>query len=433
MAERRFGYRWTIVALLFIATTINYVDRQVLGILAPTLQRDLAWSETDYGDIVSWFSFVYALGFLGVGRVIDRVGIKRGLGAAVVAWSAAAMAHALARSAAGFSVARAALGLSESAIFPAALKTIAEWFPRRERALAAGIVNAATNTGAIVAPLVVPAITLRWGWQWAFILTGAIGLLWLALWLPLYQDPAGHPRVSETELAHIRSDGPDADEAPVPWVRLLGYRQTWAFAIGKLFADPVWFFYLYWLPKFLDARYGVKLAGLALPLIVVYLIADVGSIAGGWLSSRLLARGWSVNAARKTAMLLMACIIVPTAFVTHAPNQWAAVLMVAVAAAAHQGWMANVFTLPSDMFPRSAVGSVVGIGAFAGAMGSVVFQRTIGRILDANGQQYGPIFVVCGMAYLVGWLIIHLLAPRLERAPIGAPVPALVPREATSA
>jgi ACS family hexuronate transporter-like MFS transporter len=432
MTERRFGYRWTIVALLFIATTINYVDRQVLGILAPTLQRDLGWSETDYGDIVSWFSLVYALGFLGVGRVIDRVGVKRGLGAAIIAWSAAAMAHALARSAAGFSVARAALGLSESAIFPAALKTIAEWFPRRERALAAGIVNAATNTGAVVAPLVVPAITLRWGWQWAFILTGAIGLLWLVLWIPLYQDPAAHPRVSEAELAHIRSDGPDAKEAAVPWVRLLGYRQTWAFAIGKLFADPVWFFYLYWLPKFLDSRYGVKLAGLALPLIVVYLIADVGSVAGGWLSSRLLARGWSVNAARKTAMLLMACIIVPTAFVTHAPNQWAAVLIVAVAAAAHQGWMANVFTLPSDMFPRSAVGSVVGIGAFAGAMGSVVFQRSIGRILDANGQQYGPIFIVCGMAYVVGWLIIHLLVPRLEPAPIAAAARALVPREATS-
>jgi len=219
MTERRIGYRWTIVALLFIATTINYVDRQVLGILAPTLQRDLAWSETDYGDIVSWFSFVYALGFLGVGRVIDRVGIKRGLGTAAVAWSIAAMAHAFARTAAGFSVARAALGLSESAIFPAALKTIAEWFPRRERALAAGFVNAATNTGAVVAPLVVPAITLRWGWQWAFIATGAIGLLWLALWIPLYHDPAGHPRVSEAELGHIRSDGPDANAAGVPWLR----------------------------------------------------------------------------------------------------------------------------------------------------------------------------------------------------------------------
>jgi ACS family hexuronate transporter-like MFS transporter len=432
MTERRFGYRWTIVALLFLATTINYVDRQVLGILAPTLQRDLAWSETDYGDIVSWFSFVYALGLLGVGRVIDRVGIKRGLGAAVVAWSAAAMVHALARTAAGFSIARAALGLSESAIFPAALKTIAEWFPKRERALAAGIVNAATNTGAIVAPLAVPAITLRWGWQWAFIITGAVGLLWLALWIPLYRDPAIHPHVSQAELGHIRSDGPEITEAPVPWVRLLGYRQTWAFAIGKLFADPVWFFYLYWLPKFLDAKYGVSLAGLALPLIVVYLIADVGSVAGGWLSSTLLARGWSVNRARKTAMLLMACLIVPTAFVTHAPNQWTAVIMVAVAAAAHQGWMANVFTLPSDMFPRSAVGSVVGIGAFAGAMGSVVFQRMIGRILDANGQQYGPIFAVCGGAYLAGWAIIHFLVPRLQRAPIEAPAPALVPREATT-
>ena len=431
MTERRFGYRWTIVALLFVATTINYVDRQVLGILAPTLQRELSWSETDYGNIVSWFSLVYAFGFLVAGRVIDRVGIKRGLGAAVVAWSLAAMAHALARTAAGFSIARAMLGLGESAIFPAAMKAIAEWFPKRERALAAGFVNAATNTGAIVAPLAVPAITLRWGWQWAFIITGAVGLLWLVFWIPLYGEPAQHPRVSQAELGHIRGDEPDAPGTSVPWVRLLAYKQTWAFATGKALADPVWFFYLFWLPKFLDTRYGVKLAGLALPLIVVYLIADVGSIGGGWLSSALLSKGWSANRARKTAMLLMACLIVPTAFAPRAPTMWAAVLVVAVAAAAHQGWSANVFTLPSDMFPRSAVGSVVGIGAFAGAMSSVVFQRVIGRVLDANGQNYAPIFAFCGGAYLVGWAIIHLLVPRLDPAPLGGAVSPLAPTPAT--
>jgi ACS family hexuronate transporter-like MFS transporter len=310
------------------------------------------------------------------------------------------------------------LGLGESAIFPGAIKTVAEWFPRRERALAAGLFNAGTNTGAIVAPLTVPAIALRWGWQWAFIITGALGLLWLLLWIPFYRDPALHPRVSRAELRYIRGDGADATEAPVSWTRLLGYKQTWAFAVGKLLADPVWWFYLYWLPKFLDTKYGVKLSGVALPLIAVYLVADVGSVGGGWMSSALMARGWTANRARKTTMLVMACLIVPTAFAALAPNMWTAVLIVAVAAAAHQAWSANVFTLASDMFPRSAVGSVVGIGAFAGAMGGVAFQRVTGRILDANGHDYTPIFAFCGGAYLVAWTIIHLIVPRLEPAPI---------------
>lgn len=401
----RFAYRWTIVALLFIATTINYVDRQVLGILAPTLASELNWSETDYGDIVSWFSFAYAFGFLLAGRLIDRVGVKRGLGAAVVAWSVAAMAHALARTAMGFSLARAALGLGESAIFPGSIKAIAEWFPKRERALAAGLFNAGTNTGAIVAPIVVPVLALRWGWQSAFVITGALGLLWLALWIPLYKQPDAPP-VGD-------SDAPDV-VLSTSWVRLLGYRQTWAFAVGKLLADPVWWFYLYWLPKFLDARYGIKLSGIAAPLIVIYLIADVGSIGGGWLSSALIKRGWSVNRARKTAMLGMALLIVPTALAPLASNLWTAVLIVALAAAAHQAWSANVYTLASDMFPRSAVASVVGIGAFCGAMGGVLFQRAVGRILDANGGNYAPIFIFCGSAYLVAWVLMHVLAPRLE-------------------
>ncbi len=401
----RFAYRWTIVALLFIATTINYVDRQVLGILAPTLASELNWSETDYGDIVSWFSFAYAFGFLLAGRLIDRVGVKRGLGAAVVAWSVAAMAHALARTAMGFSLARAALGLGESAIFPGSIKANAEWFPKRERALAAGLFNAGTNTGAIVAPIVVPVLALRWGWQSAFVITGALGLLWLALWIPLYKQPDAPP-VGD-------SDAPDV-VLSTSWVRLLGYRQTWAFAVGKLLADPVWWFYLYWLPKFLDARYGIKLSGIAAPLIVIYLIADVGSIGGGWLSSALIKRGWSVNRARKTAMLGMALLIVPTALAPLASNLWTAVLIVALAAAAHQAWSANVYTLASDMFPRSAVASVVGIGAFCGAMGGVLFQRAVGRILDANGGNYAPIFIFCGSAYLVAWVLMHVLAPRLE-------------------
>lgn len=399
--DRPQSYRWTICALLFVATTINYVDRQVLGILAPTLQRELTWSEADYGDIVSWFSFAYAFGFLVAGRVIDWIGVRRGLAAAVVAWSAAAIAHAFARTAAGFSLARAALGVSESAIFPGSIKAVAEWFPQRERALAAGIFNAGTNMGAILTPLLVPWIALTWGWRWAFVATGALGFLWLLLWIPLYRNPPASAAASATQ---------------VPWVSFFRYRQTWAFIFGKLLADPVWWFYLYWLPKFLDAKYGVKLAQVAAPIIAVYLIADVGSVGGGWISSALIKRGWSVNRARKTTMLAMALLIVPTTLASRAPTMWTAVLIVGVAAAAHQAWSANVYTLASDMFPKYAVGSVVGIGAFAGAMGGVAFQRITGRVLQANGSDYTPIFAVCGLAYVSAWAIIHLLAPRLEPA-----------------
>lgn len=399
------SYRWTICALLFVVTTINYVDRQVLGILAPTLQRELRWSETQYGDIVSWFSLVYAFGFLIAGRWLDRVGVRRGFATAVVVWSLAAIAHAFARTAAGFSAARALLGLGESANFPGAIKTVAEWFPKEERALATGIFNAGTNTGAIVTPLLVPWIALTWGWPWAFIVTGSIGFLWLILWLALYRSPPA-----------MHSDDVAEPAATVPWFRLLTFRQTWAIIAGKLLADPIWWFYLYWLPKFLDTNYDINLARVALPLIVVYLVADVGSIGGGWLSGKLITRGWTANRARKTAMLLMALVIVPTALAPRAGSMWTAVLIVAVAAAAHQGWSANVYTLASDMFPRSVVASISGIGGFAGAMGGVLFQRITGRILDANGNDYTPIFVVCGVAYVTAWTIIQVLAPKLEPA-----------------
>jgi ACS family hexuronate transporter-like MFS transporter len=417
---RRIGYRWTVCALLFVVTTINYVDRQVLGILAPTLQRDLGWSEAAYGDVVSWFSLPYAFAFLAAGRLFDRIGVRRGFAAAVIAWSLAAMAHAFARTTALFSAARALLGVAESANFPGAIKAVAEWFPKKERALATGIFNAGTNTGAIVTPLLVPWIALTWGWQWAFIVTGSLGFLWLALWLAVYRSPDANPRVSSDELAHIRSDPPDPEHARVPWLRLLGFRQTWAVATGKLLADPIWWFYLYWLPKFLDARYGIKLAHVALPLIVVYVVADVGSVGGGWLSGTLIKRGWTVNRARKTTMLAMALLIVPTVLAPLAGSMWTAVLMVSVAAAAHQAWSANVYTLASDMFPRAAVGSVVGIGAFAGGLGGWAFQRVTGRILQGNGNDYTPIFIICGLAYVSGWGIIHLLAPRLEPATVEA-------------
>jgi MFS transporter, ACS family, hexuronate transporter len=398
-------YRWTVCALLFVVTTINYIDRQVLSILAPTLQRELHWSESQYGNVVSWFSLVYGLGFLAVGRWLDRIGVRRGFATAIVVWSIAAIGHAFARTTAAFSAARALLGLGESANFPGAVKAVAEWFPPQERALATGIFNAGTNTGAIITPLVVPWIALTWGWQWAFIATGALGFLWMFLWLALYRDPATGPTA--------------ARPVAVPWLRLLSYRQTWAVAVGKLMADPIWFFYLYWLPKFLDARYGIKLAQVALPLIVVYVVADVGSVAGGWLSGSLIKRGWTVNRARKTAMLVVACLIVPTALAPLASSVWTAVAIVSVAAAAHQAWSANVYTLASDMFPPAAVGSVVGIAAFAGALGGWLFQRVTGRILEATGSNYTPIFLVCGLAYVSAWCIIHLLAPRLRPATLG--------------
>ncbi len=409
------NYRWTICALLFFATTINYIDRQVLGILAPTLQREVGWSELEYSHITKSFTFAYALGFHVAGRLLDRVGVRLGYAWAIVAWSIAAMAHAFARTAVGFGVARAALGLGESGNFPAAIKATAEWFPRRERALATGIFNAGTNVGAIVAPLMVPWITLNWGWRWAFIATGAIGFVWLIFWLAMYRNPEVHPRLKAAELAYIRSD-PAESTRQVPWRSLLGHRQTWAFIIGKMLTDPVWWFYLFWLPKFLDAQYGVQLAGLAAPLVVIYLVADVGSVGGGWVSSALIKRGWSVNAARKVTLLAAALCIVPTMFATRAGGMWAAVAVVSVAAAAHQWWSANLFTLTSDMFPRQAIGSIVGIGGFAGAMGGVAFQEFTGRVLQADPTAYGRIFVLCGLAYVTALAIIHLLVPRLEPA-----------------
>ncbi|HLZ46659.1 MAG TPA: MFS transporter [Gemmatimonadales bacterium] len=399
----RAPYRWTICALLFAVTTINYMDRQVLSILAPTLQRELHWSESQYALIVLSFTAVYACGFLFAGWWLDRVGVRRGFANAVVVWSLAAMGHALARTTVAFSAARAFLGLGESANFPGAIKSVGEWFPKEERALATGIFNAGTNTGAILSPLLVPWITLTWGWRWAFVVTGSLGFLWLVLWLTLYRSPA------------IEAPAPSS-KLPAPWLHLLGLRQTWAIVAGKFLADPVWWFYLYWLPKFLDSTYGIKLAQVALPLITVYVIADVGSVTGGWLSSGLLKRGWTTNRARKTAMLLMALVIMPTALAPHAGSMWTAVFIVAIAAAAHQGWSANVYTLASDMFPPSAVASVSGIGGFAGAAGGVLFQWLTGRILDATGGNYSSIFVICGFAYVTAWAIIHLLAPRLEPA-----------------
>jgi ACS family hexuronate transporter-like MFS transporter len=414
----RSSYRWTVVALLFAATTINYMDRQVLGILAPTLQRELRWTETDYGAIVSWFSLAYGVGLLLMGRVLDRIGARLGFSVAIVVWSLAAMAHALARTVGGFSIARAALGLGEAGNFPGAIKAVAEWFPRKERALATGLFNAGSNVGAIIAPIAVPWIALTWGWRAAFIVIGAIGFVWLLFWVATYRDPSVHPRVSSSELAYIRSDPSEATHA-IPWASLLRHRQTWAFIVGKSLTDPVWLFYLFWLPKFLDANWGVRLSGLAAPLVAIYVLADIGSVGGGWFSSRLITNGRSVNRSRKTAMAIAAVLILPTLFAPLAKSLWVAVSIVSLAAAAHQWWSCNLFTTVSDMFPRRAVASVVGIGGFVGAMSAMGFQRLTGYILQATGSDYRVIFVICAVVYVGALALFHVLVPRMEPAKLG--------------
>ncbi len=411
-------YRWVICALLFFATTINYVDRQVLGILATPLQKELGWSESDYGFIATAFTGAYAVGLVVVGRLMDWLGTRKGFSLAIIFWSLAAMGHAFARSAFGFGIARFALGLGEAGNFPAAIKTAAEWFPKKERALATGIFNSGSNVGAIVAPLTVPWIAVNYGWQWAFIITGAVGFVWLVFWLLLYQKPEEHPRLSKAELAYIQSD-PAEPVTKIPWLRLLPHRQTWAFAAGKFITDPVWWFFLFWLPKFLNENHGLTLTGLGIPLVIIYVAADFGSIGGGYLSSALIKRGWSVNAGRKTAMLVCALCVVPIIFAVRASNLWVAVALISLATAAHQGWSANLFTLVSDMFPRRVVGSVVGIGGFAGAVSGMLIATITGLLLEWTGS-YVPIFIFAASAYLFALLVIHLLVPRLESASVEA-------------
>ncbi len=406
--------RWSICALLFFATTINYVDRQVIGILSKDLQGVFHWTEIDYGNIVAAFNAAYALGLLLAGRLIDRFGTKIGYATALTVWSLAAMGHALAGSALGFGIARSALGLGEAGNFPAAIKTVAEWFPKKERALATGIFNAGSNVGAIVAPLTVPWIALHLGWQWAFILTGGIGLVWLAFWLPFYARPEEHPRLSRAELNHIQSDPPDAAGGKTPWLRLIPRRETSAFAIGKYLTDPIWWFYLYWVPPFLRQNYGLDLTTIGAPLIAIYIVADVGSVGGGWLSSTFIKRGWTINRARKTAMLICALLVTPIVFASGAKNLWLAVGLIGLAAAAHQGFSANIFTTVSDMFPRRAVGSVVGIGGMAGAFAGSTMAVIVGYVLQVTGGNYRIPFYIAGAAYLVALLIIHLLVPNIE-------------------
>lgn len=412
-------FRWIICTLLLFGVTKNYMDRQVLGVLKTTLQHDLGWNEIDYSNLVLAFQAAYAVGTILVGRLIDRLGTRLGYALAMIFWSLASMAHALGGSFFSFVIARSALGLGESGVFPASIKAVAEWFPRKERALATGIFNSGSNIGAILTPLIVPWITLHWGWRTAFVVTGSLGLIWLVFWLLLYRKPEEHPLLSRAELAYINSDRTEA--APnvnkIKWTKLLPHRQTWAFVLGKFTSDPVWWFLLFWIPDFLQRNHNLKLMQIGLPIMAIYIFADVGSVAGGWLSSWMIHRGRSVNFARKFTMLLCAVSVVPIAFAYRIQSLWGAVLLIGLAAAAHQGFSANLFTLTSDLFPAQAVASITGLGLTAGAIGGMLMAKIVGYMLQWTGSYMIP-FLIAGVAYLVSLTIIQALAPRLEPARI---------------
>ncbi len=422
------NYRWTICALVFFATTVNYLDRQVISLLKSVLSDELKWDDGDYANIEIAFKLFYSFGMLGAGRVIDILGTKKGYAAATGLWSLAAVGHAFASSAFGFMIARAFLGVTEAGNFPAAIKSTAEWFPKKERALATGIFNSGTNVGAIVAPLTVPLIAVYWGWQWAFILTGLIGFVWLVLWQVYYTSPQDSKKLSKEEYDYIHSDVEDAEAEKntekVSWVKLLGFKQTWAFAIGKFLTDPVWWFYLFWLPDFLMSEYKLTLLEMTVPVAIVYLISTIGSVGGGYLPMAFINKNWPVFKARKTSMFIFAICVLPVIFSQYAGevSMWLAVLVIGIAAAAHQAWSANIFTTVSDMFPKKATASVTGIGGMAGGMGGIflswavqknlfVYYREIGQIETA----YFIMFLICGAAYLLAWLIMHLLVPKMNK------------------
>ncbi|WP_301923607.1 MFS transporter [Ferruginibacter sp.] len=422
-------YRWTICGLVFFATTINYLDRSVISLLKSTLSKEFTWNETDYANIVVAFQLCYAAGLLGAGRLIDKLGTKIGYGLATALWSVAAIAHAAATSTFGFFVARGALGITEAGNFPAAIKTVAEWFPKKERALATGIFNSGANIGAILAPLTVPFIVVIWGWQWAFILTGLTGFIWLILWLLVYEVPGKHKKLSQAEYEYIHSDEDESSSTgnsnsiKLSWAQLLGYRQTWAFAVGKFLTDPVWWFYLFWLPDFLEKQYGLTNTQIALPVALAYTMATIGSIVGGWLPMYFIKKGWTVFHARKTAMVIYACCALPVVSAQYlgSINMWLAVLIIGLAMSAHQAWSANIYTTVSDLFPKTAVASVTGIGGMFGALGGILIAKTAGNLFDyykADGHietGYLIMFLVCSVAYVIAWIIMQLLVPKMKR------------------
>ena len=425
--------RWTICALIFFATTINYLDRAVISLLKPDLEKEFSWTESDYSNIVIAFQLCYAIGLLFAGRLIDKVGTKIGYAVSIFAWSIAAICHALVNSTFGFGVARGFLGITEAGNFPSAIKTVAEWFPKKERAFATGIFNSGTNIGAVVAPLTVPLIAAKMGWQWAFILTGAIGFIWLVLWIAFYEIPARHKRLSKEEYDYIHSDADEikvsdevADTGKISWFKLLGFKQTWVFVLGKFLTDPIWWFYLFWLPAFLKAQYGLTGTAVAMPIALVYSMSTFGSVIGGWLPLYFIKKGWAVFRARKTSMFIYALFALPVVFaqLLGSVNMWLAVIIIGVATSGHQAWSANIFTTVSDMFPKKAVGSVTGIGGMAGALGGILIAKLAGALfdhykaLDSIETGYYIMFFVCGFGYLIAWLLMHLLSPKMKRVEV---------------
>jgi len=420
------NYRWTVCALIFFATTVNYLDRQVIGILKPLLESDLGIGEKDYSRIIMAFQLCYAVGMVIAGRLIDKFGTKIGYGVSVVMWSIAAMGHALAKGVWGFGLWRGLLGVSEAGNFPAAIKSVAEWFPKKERALATGIFNSGTNVGAIVAPLAVPAMVALWGWQSAFIVTGAIGFIWVILWFIFYEIPEKHRKISQGELAFIHSDADEQNETgeKVPWLQLLKYRQTWLFFIGKGLTDPIWWFYLFWIPGWLATvrGAGLNIKSFGLPLAFIYTMTTIGSIGGGWVSGFMIKKGMSPFNARKYTMLIFALLVIPIIF-AQSPSigNWGAVCLIALAASSHQAWSANIFTTVSDAFPKKAVSSVTGIGGMAGAAGGAFISYIAGGILehfkDLGHIETGYVimFAIAGSAYLLAWVIMQVFAPKIKK------------------
>jgi ACS family hexuronate transporter-like MFS transporter len=400
--------------MLFVATSINYMDRQVISILKPTLEHSIGMTELDYGYIVDAFQIAYALGLLAAGRFVDRVGTRIGYMVIMAVWSLSAMGHALANTVLEFGIARFCLGLGESGNFPAAIKTVAEWFPQSERSLATGIFNSGTNLGAILAPLIVPWVTIRYGWHAAFLVTGIFSAMWILLWFLNYRKPASHPTLTGAELRHIQQEAIDQVGPSTPWVKLLGYRQTWAFTVGKFLTDPIWWFYLFWLPSYFSQKFHLNLSHLGLPLIIVYNASAIGSIAGGWLPTPFRRLGLTAAQARLAAMLLCACAVVPIFMVNYLQSEWDAIALLSLATAAHQGWSANLFTTASDMFPRSAVGSVTGIGGMAGSAGGALFATFAGYNLQMT-HSYAILFAIAASAYLIALFIMNLLAPGLKK------------------
>ncbi|WP_282055841.1 MFS transporter [Maribacter luteus] len=409
--------RWIIVALLFFATTINYIDRQVIGLLKPFIEKDLHWTEADYGYIVTAFQIAYAVGLLISGRMLDKLGSRLGYTVAIIIWSVGAVLHAFVHSVLGFGIVRSILGVGEAANFPAAVKTVAEWFPKKERALATGIFNSGSNIGAIVAPLIVVGITLTLSWKWAFIITGSLGVIWIVFWLLIYRTPEKHRRVSATELEYILSDNEASDETVdetgITWTSLFKYRQTYAICLSRFITDWVWWFFLFWAPDFLTKTQNINLKESILPLILIYTMASIGGIFGGALSSGFIKKGRTIDFARKTAILICALFVLPLVSATYFNNLWIVVIVIGLATAAHQGWASNIFTVVSDIYPKKAVATMVGLSGFSGAIGGALAASFVGLVLDISGS-YTLIFVIASSMYLLAWLILKTMIPKIK-------------------